>query len=277
MNAHREPIDRQEQMKLVRERFTRTVTAFADYALIERASEAEHLARLLSLKGNECALDVACGPGTLARVFARRVPWICGLDLTPAMLARAQKETAEEQLENFRQVCGNALAMPFPDGTFDLVVTSYSIHHIPDAAATFREVARVLRRGGKFGVLDMVVPENNAHAEACNRIERARDASHTRALPISEFERALASCGFRARARETEEHPRSYDHWMRVAGWKRGDAPYEEARTLLEASIPRDSAGLQPRILQEPSKGASDSRPDIELVHTAAFIAAEKL
>jgi ubiquinone/menaquinone biosynthesis C-methylase UbiE len=276
MSAPREPMNRQEQMKLVRERFTRTVTAFSDYALLERASEADRLANLLSLSGSERALDVACGPGTLARVFARRVHWICGLDLTPAMLSRAKKEAANEQLGNFQQVCGNALAMPFRDSTFDLVVTSYSVHHIPDAAATFREVARVLRRGGKFGVLDMVVPENTAYAEACNQIERARDASHTRALPISEFERVLASCGYRVDATETEEHPRSFDHWMHVAGWKRGDAPYEAARKLLEASIPGDTAGLQPRILREPSKDASDSRPDIELVHTAVFIAAEK-
>lgn len=276
MNARGEPMDNREQMKLVRERFTRTVTAFSDYALLERAGEAEHLARLLSLSGRELALDVACGPGTLARVFARRVRWICGLDLTSAMLVRAKQGAAEEQLNNFQPACGNALAMPFRDATFDLVVTSYSIHHIPGAAATFCEALRILRPGGKFGVIDMVVSENPAYAEACNQIERSRDASHTRALPISEFERVLDSCGFRVCARETEEHPRSYDHWMKVAGWKRGDAAYEEARRLLEASFPGDTAGLHPRILHEPSQGASDSRPDIELVHTAVFIAAEK-
>ena len=269
-------MDSREQMKLVRERFTRTVAVFSDYALLERENEASRLVNLLTLTGSERALDVACGPGTLARVFARRVQSICGLDLTPAMLARAEKAAADEQLGNFHCICGNALAMSFRDTTFDLVVTSYSIHHIPDAAATFREVSRVLRHGGKFGILDMVVSENPARAEACNRIERARDASHTRALPISEFERVLGTCGFRVRARETEEHPRSYDHWMHVADWKRGDAPYEEARKLLEASIPGDAAGLKPRLLREPPNDAADSRPDIELVHTAVFLAAEK-
>lgn len=276
MNSPGEPMDRQEQMRLVRERFTRTATAFADYALQERASEADRLANLLSLSGSERALDLACGPGTLARVFAKRVHWICGLDLTLAMLSRAKEAAAEEQLLNFQPVCGNALGMPFRDGTFDLVVTSYSIHHIPDAAATFREARRILRNGGKFGIIDMVVPEDPVFAEACNRIERARDASHTRALPIGEFERVLAACGFRVRAHETEQHPRSYDHWMKVAGWKRGDAAYEEARKLLEASIPGDTAGFQPKILQKLAEGAVDSRPDIELVHTAVYLAAEK-
>jgi hypothetical protein len=64
---------------------------------------------------------------------------------------------------------------------------------------------------------------------------------------------------------------------MHVAGWKRGDAPYEEARKLLEASIAGDTAGFHPRILAKPSKDASDSRPDIELIHTAVYLAAEKL
>jgi ubiquinone/menaquinone biosynthesis C-methylase UbiE len=268
--------DRQKQMELVRDRFTRTAAVFADFVLHERVSEAERLADMLSLSGSERALDVACGPGTLARVFARRVLWICGLDLTLAMLGRAQKEAADEQLSNIQPLCGNALAMPFREGIFDLAVTSYSIHHIPDAAAVVREIGRVLRPGGKFGLIDMVVPENRAHAEACNRIERVRDPSHTRALPASEFEAVLSACGFRVFSRALEEHPRSYDHWMKVAGWKRGDAPYEEARKLLEASIPGDTAGFQPKIVNKPSEGAPDLRPDMELRHTAVFLAAQK-
>lgn len=276
MSAQREHLDKQEQMKLVQERFTRTVTVFSDYALIERASEAERLLKLLRLAGSERALDVACGPGTLARIFSRSVKQICGLDLTPAMLNRAKQAAVEEKIENFQPVCGNALGMPFRDSAFDLVITSYSIHHIPDASATFREFKRVLRHSGKIGLIDMVVPENPAYGEACNQIERSRDASHTRALPISEFKSVLASSGFRVRAVETEEHPRSFDHWMHVAGWKRGDAPYEETRRLLEASIPGDTAGFRPKILQAPPETAPDSRPDIEIVHTAVFIAAEK-
>lgn len=277
MSALREPMDNQKQMKLVQERFTRTVTVFSDYALLERASEAERLLKLLRLTGRERALDVACGPGTLARVFSKSVKQICGLDLTPAMLIRASRAAAEEKIENFQPVCGNALGMPFKEGAFDLVVTSYSIHHIPDAAATLREINRVLRRGGKIGLIDMVVPESSAHADACNQIERSRDASHTRALPISEFKSLLASNGFGIRGVETGEHPRSFDHWMHVAGWKPGDAPYEEARRLLELSVKGDSAGLRPKILQAPSEGAADSRPDVEIIHTAVFIAAEKL
>ena len=272
-------LGQREQMDLVRDRFTRTAGVFADFALAERGAEAEHLLRLIAPNGDERALDVACGPGTLARVFAKRVRWIGGLDLTPAMLARARDDAAANLISNFSPARGNALQMPFRDETFDIVITSYSIHHLPDPVAAVREIARVLKRGGKFGLLDMVVPENPAHAKACNDIEIARDASHTRALPVSEFENLLNSTGFAVAACEIEDHPRSLDQWMHTAGWKRGDAPFEQTRELLEASILGDTAGFHAKFLEglptHPS-AAGDSRPDIELHHTAAFIVSRK-
>ncbi|MHB8754155.1 MAG: class I SAM-dependent methyltransferase [Candidatus Acidiferrales bacterium] len=276
MTTRDQNIEQQKQMNLVRDRFTRTAAVFADYALGQRAAEAEHLLRLIAPSGNERALDVACGPGTLARIFAPRVRSIVGLDLTPAMLERARKDAAENHMENFHVLRGNALGMPFRDETFDLVVTSYSIHHLPDSVAAIREIARILKSGGKFGLLDMIVPENPARAAACNAIEIARDGSHTRALPVTGLERLLASSGLRILASEIEEHPRSFDQWMHVAGWERGDAAYEKCRRLVEESTPGDAAGLQPRTLAELAKGAADARPDIEIRHTGAFIAAQK-
>lgn len=266
----------ESQMDLVRDRFTRTAEAFADFVLRERNFEAEHLLKLIAPRGDERAIDVACGPGTLSRIFAPHVRSIIGFDVTPAMLARARKEAASLGLKNFSAVRGNALRMPFADGSFDLGVTSYSIHHIPDGAAATREIARILKPGGKFGLLDMVVSENPGAGKACNDIEIARDASHTRALPVSEFEKLLAACGLRILKRDIEEHPRLFDTWMRTAGWKRGDAEYETTRKLLEASIPRDSSGLHARFLDQPPEGAADARPEIELFHTALYLAAEK-
>lgn len=272
--------DQQKQMDLVRDRFTRTASVFADFVLVERVAEAERLLKLIAPSGNERALDVACGPGTLARTFAKHVGWMGGLDLTPAMLDRARKDAIANHLDNFRPLCGNALGMPFPDATFDIVVTSYSIHHLPDSVAAIREIARIVKPGGKFGLLDMIVPEDASRAAACNHIEWVRDPSHTRALPLSEFERLLASCGFRILARRTEDYPRSLDLWVRVAGWTRDDAVYKEVHRLLEASIPGDKAGFRPKILAPSSPeeiaAAPDARPDMELFHTAAFLVAQK-
>jgi ubiquinone/menaquinone biosynthesis C-methylase UbiE len=271
-----EAINQEKQMALVRDRFTRTAGVFADYVLKERVFEAERVLRLVAPDGTERALDVACGPATLARIFAPHVKWIGGLDLTPAMLERARKEAGALGLQNFSVMRGNGLQMPFRDGAFDIVVTSYSLHHLPDAAAAIAEISRVLKRGGKFGLLDMIVSEDADVARACNDLEIARDASHTRALPLSKFENLLAANGLRILRREIVVHPRKFDQWMRTAGWKRGDSEYEATRKLLEASMNGDTAGLHARFSDAPPGDASDNRPDIELVHTALYFAAEK-
>jgi ubiquinone/menaquinone biosynthesis C-methylase UbiE len=276
MNSSPKQSEHDAQMSLVRDRFTRTASAFSDYVLSHRGFEAERLLRLVAPNGTERALDVACGPGTLSRIFGPHVRWIGGIDLTPAMLERARKETASLNLQNFEAIRGNVLQMPFRDESFDLVVTSYSIHHIPDATATIREIARILKRGGKFGLLDMIVSEDPAVAKACNDLEIARDPSHTRALSAGEFENLFSAAGLRITAHEIAEHPRAFDTWMRTAGWKRGDAEYEATRKLLENSIPHDSAGLRARFLDNPADGATDTRPDIELIHTALYLVAGK-
>lgn len=275
MNQEKQ-IDAEKQMALVRDRFTRTAGVFADYVLKERVFEAERLLRLAAPRGTERAIDVACGPATLARIFAPHVRWIAGLDLTPAMLERARREAAERKFANFCALRGNVLQMPFEVATFDLVVTSYSIHHLPDAAAAIAEISRVLKRGGKFALLDMVVSENTKIAQACNHLEIVRDASHTRALPVSEFEKLLTARGLGIIQREIIEHPRHFDQWMRTAGWKRGDKEYEATRNILEDSMRGDTTGFHPKFLDGPSEGASDERPDIELTHTALYFAAGK-
>lgn len=269
-------IDAEKQMALVRDRFTRTARAFADYVLKERVFEAERLLRLAAPRGTEFAIDVACGPATLARVFAPHVRSIFGLDLTPAMLERARREATERKLTNFCALRGNVLQMPFRDATFDLVVTSYSIHHLPDAAAAIGEISRILKRGGKFALLDMVVSENAKVAKACNELEIVRDASHTRALSVSGFEKLLAARSLHIIQHEVIDHPRHFDQWMHTAGWKRGDKEYEATRKLLEDSMHGDTAGFHPKFLDGPSEGAADERPDIELTHTGFYFAAEK-
>lgn len=88
--AHGMAIDSDRQQKnLIRDRFTSTAEVFGDYAVAHRVREAELLASMVQASPGDRAIDLACGPGTLALRFAPHVRWICGLDLTPAMLVRA--------------------------------------------------------------------------------------------------------------------------------------------------------------------------------------------
>ena len=96
-------------------------------------------------------LEVGCGPGHLSIRLARQHGLdVTGLDLDPAMIERTRANAyrardGEERRPSF--LVGDVAALPFPDGTFDLVVSTMSMHHWADPTAGLTEIARVLRPG----------------------------------------------------------------------------------------------------------------------------------
>jgi ubiquinone/menaquinone biosynthesis C-methylase UbiE len=264
---------REQQKELVREQFTRTARIFGDFAVASRVAEAERLAGMVRTTSSDRGVDLASGPGTLALRFARHVRWMCGLDLTPAILDRARNSAAEQGLRNLVFALSDAQALPFADGSLDIAVTSYSLHHMSDPGRVIGEMARVVRRGGRVGVLDIFVPEDSRVAALNNRIERIRDASHTRTLARSEFEAHFAEHGLRILDTYVEAQERPFDHWMLVAGLKPGDQRYHEARCLLEESIPDDAAWFHPRFA--PAREGGNER-ELVFENTTLFIAGEK-
>ncbi len=99
-------------------------------------------------------LDVACGSGVVARAIARSVGpagYVAGLDVSPAMLAAARKAAAEEGLTIEWQE-GNAGALPFASGTFNLVFCQQGLQFFPDQARAVSEMLRVLVPGGRVAI-----------------------------------------------------------------------------------------------------------------------------
>jgi SAM-dependent methyltransferase len=97
-------------------------------------------------------LEVGCGPGHLARRLARHGLKVTGVDLDPAMVARARAGAGRRGDAGHPRLAflvGDAAALAFPDGAFDLVVSTLSVHHWADPAAGLAEVGRVLRPGGR--------------------------------------------------------------------------------------------------------------------------------
>ena len=264
------------QQEIVRDRFTRTAQVFADAMLQTRAAEAESLARMVAAKKSDCAVDLACGPGALAVAFARHVRWIIGLDLTPAMLAVAQRTARDANAHNVSLAIGNAQQIPFPDSSLDLVLSSYALHHVPEAGRVIGEMSRVLKRGGCAGIIDIFALEDPRSAEMHDCIERVRDPSHTRTLARSEFASLFAANALRITDTRIEEHRVTFDQWMHTAGREPGDPEYIETRRLMEATIPDDLAAFHPRYSASNPPG-SDEAPVIDMVNTVVFFAAEKI
>ena len=98
-------------------------------------------------------LDVGCGTGDLA-IAARAIGGeVTGLDFSPSMLERARrKESGIDWVE------GDALALPFDDSSFDVVVTAFTLRNLSSSSAGLGEIRRVVRRGGRLAVLDATQP-----------------------------------------------------------------------------------------------------------------------
>jgi ubiquinone/menaquinone biosynthesis C-methylase UbiE len=112
-------------------------------------------------------LDVGCGPGEVLVRLATLAPGIdaTGLDVDAAMIDRARRKAdhaGRARGAGPRFVVADVAAMPFPDASFDVVVSSYAVHHWPDRHAGLAEVMRVLKPGGRAIVWDVAPPHPTA-------------------------------------------------------------------------------------------------------------------
>ncbi|TMM22485.1 MAG: bifunctional demethylmenaquinone methyltransferase/2-methoxy-6-polyprenyl-1,4-benzoquinol methylase UbiE [Actinobacteria bacterium] len=98
-------------------------------------------------------LDACCGTGDLTLACARAGGRVTGLDFSERMLERARaKSSAIEWVQ------GDALALPFEDGSFDAATVGFGVRNLEDLAGGLAELRRVLRPGGRLGVLEITQP-----------------------------------------------------------------------------------------------------------------------
>jgi demethylmenaquinone methyltransferase/2-methoxy-6-polyprenyl-1,4-benzoquinol methylase len=111
------------------------------------------------LAAGEAAIDVACGTGKLAEGLADRVgPFgrVLAVDLSPAMITEAT--TRHRDLVQLEFRVGDALALPAVDGSFDVATIAFGLRNLADFEAGLREMARVVRPGGRVVCLELTVP-----------------------------------------------------------------------------------------------------------------------
>jgi ubiquinone/menaquinone biosynthesis C-methylase UbiE len=123
----------------------------------------ERLVGLARLESGEAALDVGCGTGALALAAKDRVgpgSHVCGVDPSSEMVARARRKATRAGVD-VRFETAAVEALPFPDATFDAVLSSLMLHHLTEEGRGqgIAEIARVLKPGGKFLAVDIGGPD----------------------------------------------------------------------------------------------------------------------
>ncbi|HVZ92927.1 MAG TPA: bifunctional demethylmenaquinone methyltransferase/2-methoxy-6-polyprenyl-1,4-benzoquinol methylase UbiE [Phycisphaerales bacterium] len=128
--------------------------------------------RLAAPKPSDRVLDVACGTGDLSRAFADAyAAYIVGLDFTPEMLeiAKRHRRTPRDahpvDPPRIEYVQGDAMQLPFEDGSFEIVSIAFGIRNVSDPHKALREFRRVLRPGGRLVVLEFDRPKSKLIAK----------------------------------------------------------------------------------------------------------------
>jgi ubiquinone/menaquinone biosynthesis C-methylase UbiE len=124
-----------------------------DYALIGTTLQivGEELCEAIDVRAGQRVLDVAAGNGNVSLAAARRGCEVVASDYVPALLEQARVRAAAERMNiEFRQA--DAEALPFGDGAFDVVVSTFGVMFTPDQDRAAAELVRVCRHGGKIGL-----------------------------------------------------------------------------------------------------------------------------
>ena len=152
----------------------------ADYERIAERFAPIHdeLIQALELKSGDRVLDVATGTGEVALRAARLGADVTGLDVAPALLEQARVKTSREGLA-IDWTEGNAAALPYDDGSFDVVCSNLGHIFAPDAGAVARELGRVCTRAGRLG-LTTWKPNQGLHSvyAVCGDDAREDPAEH---------------------------------------------------------------------------------------------------
>ena len=145
-----------------------------------RAAElAERVERLLApFSGSELALDSGCGAGALALALAPRVGEVVGVDVRDDYLEAARAQAPP----NARFEHGEAMALEFEYGAFDIAGCLRLLHHVRRPELAVAELARVTRPGGRIFVADQLGSVDPLRSLEQDRFERLRDPTHQRLL-----------------------------------------------------------------------------------------------
>lgn len=178
----------------------------------------DHIVELISPSGEEEALDVGCGGGHMAAAITMRVRELVAADITPEMLVQTGKLAGERGIRNLRFCLADARNLPFQSNAFDIVSCRTVLHHVYDAGRAVAEMGRVLKKGGKLFIQDILGLDDRRARSYMDEIERLRDPSHIKNYGTEEWKGFLAGGGLKIVHSEMVPGVYAFEEWTSRSG-----------------------------------------------------------
>ncbi|MFC7396419.1 methyltransferase domain-containing protein [Chelatococcus sp. GCM10030263] len=206
--------DAKSHEALVGQQFGSRASAYLTSAVHAQGADLQTLAEMIDDKAGARVLDLGCGGGHVSFHAARRAAEVVAYDLSSDMLEVVANAAADRGLTNIVTRQGVAEELPFADQSFDCVLSRYSTHHWRDFPAGLREIRRVLKSGGHFGVVDGISPGVPLFDTYLQGLELLRDPSHVRNYSIAEWTAALVAAGLKPQAVTTDHVRLEFTSWV---------------------------------------------------------------
>ena len=169
---------------------------------------------LAPLDGTERVIDSGCGAGALAFAFAPFVGSVVGVDLSADLISAG----ADLAPANCELIVGDATALPFAYGSFDIAGCMRVLHHARRPELVVSELARVIRPGGRILLVDQIGAVDPVVSAETDRFEQARDPSHTRLLPDQDIRGFLDANDLDVLTNEVVREERDLERYLDLVG-----------------------------------------------------------
>src|SRR6266702_2573056 len=210
LSSQQESNDKKAQ---VQDYFARNAEGYVASFSHRAGNDLERLIELGEWDSQQHALDIATGGGHTALAVAPHVALVTVADLTPRMLEKAREFLLAQGVTNAQFQVADAEQLPFASSSFDRVTCRIAPHHFPNIAQAVKEVARVLKPGGLYLLIDCMSPSDPELDTFNNTMEKWRDPSHGRSYTAEEWQAFFTQTDLRIEHMEFFRKSHNYDDW----------------------------------------------------------------